>query len=77
MKARGKRRGEKRATKDVMVLNNGSTVSLMALTPKAKRWCLDRLPDDCPTMGESVFVVEPRCAPDILAGMRGDGLAVD
>jgi hypothetical protein len=61
---------------DVSVLNEGSIFLLTPLSPFARDWFAEHLPDDAQHFGAAV-VVEPRYVADILDGMAQDGLALE
>lgn len=58
---------------DVTVIDSGSIVLFAPLTPKARAWCDEHLPEDCPRMGVN-YAVERRYAGDIVTGMQEAGL---
>lgn len=53
---------------DVQVIDAGSIVLFAPLTERAKDWCSEHLPEDCPRMGVN-YAVERRYAGDIVNGM--------
>jgi len=59
---------------DVKVRNEGTIWQFFPLTRAAKTWAKEHVPD-APTLGNT-FAVEHRFAPDIVLGMRNDGLVV-
>lgn len=60
---------------DVTITNHGSIFLFDLLTPAAKDWVADNVPDDATYLGWSL-VVEHRYASDLAAGMMADGLTV-
>ena len=60
---------------DFNVTDHGSLFLLLPVTPAAKRWVTDHLPDDAPRLGASV-AVEPRFVAPIIEGILSDGLRV-
>ena len=61
--------------KDVELELHGTINLLRPLTPKAKSWIDEHIPDEAQWFG-AALAVEPRYCPDIVAGMIDDGLAV-
>jgi len=61
---------------DVSVRNEGSIFLLTPLSPEARAWFGEHLPDDALTFGPAT-VVEHRYVGDILDGMAQDGLALE
>lgn len=55
--------------------NHGSICLLNPLTPAAKAWAEEHLPDDALTLGAAI-VIEPRYVEPILDGIEADGLTV-
>jgi hypothetical protein len=58
--------------------NHGSLFLLRPLTPAAKEWMRDHLPEDSPETqfwGEAI-VIEPRCLEPIIEGILADGLVL-
>jgi hypothetical protein len=63
---------------DVKVFNGGSIHQFMLITDAAHEWVEGHLSlESWQWSGTSAFVVDHRCAPDIIAGMIGDGLGVE
>lgn len=60
---------------DFSVRSDMSISLLEPLTAAAREWVEEHLPEDHQTFGNSV-VVENRYMPDIVTGIRRDGLAV-
>ncbi len=58
---------------DVLVRDDFNMVLFFAHTETGEDWLDEHLPEDCPRMGKG-YVVESRCAPDIIIGLAGDGL---
>lgn len=67
-----KQRGRKA---DMQVIDAGSIVLFAPLTERAKDWCAEHLPDDCPRMGVN-YAIERRYAEDVFFGMVADGLEI-
>ena len=61
---------------DFSFANHGSICIFTPLTPAAKTWVADHIPEDAQRWGRGI-VIEPRYAGDILAGIMGDGLTVN
>jgi hypothetical protein len=61
--------------KDIELELHGTITLLRPLTPEAKSWIDENIPDDARWF-DSALAVEPRYCPDIVAGMIEDGLAV-
>ena len=61
--------------KDVQLEFHGTINLLRPLTPEARSWIAENIPDEAQWFGEAL-AVEPRYCPDIVAGMIDDGLAV-
>jgi len=59
---------------DVKVRNEGTIWQFLPLTRAAKTWAKEYVPD-APKLGNT-FAVEHRFAPDIVSGLRNDGLVV-
>jgi hypothetical protein len=62
-------------TPDFVVENHGSIFLLQPLSPSAKSWIEEFLPEDHMSFGSAV-VVEHRYIQDIVEGIRNDGLVV-
>ena len=62
-------------TFDVLVRNEGSIFMVNPMTPAAKEWISEHIPDDAQYFGRAL-IVEHRYIDDIIEGMRGDGLMV-
>lgn len=58
---------------DFSATSDGSIVLLLPLTEEGRLWCEFHLPEDCPMMGRA-FAIEVKYFPDILAGIRENGL---
>lgn len=61
---------------DFLFCYHGSICTLSPMTPAAKQWRADHLPDDAMQWGADGVVIEPRYAADILQGIEADGLTV-
>ena len=61
---------------DFHLANHGSLRILYALTPDARRWVDDHLPNDAMHWGPCGTVIEPRYVGDIVHGIVNDGLVV-
>ena len=61
---------------DFLLANHGSLRILCALTPDARRWVDDHLPNDAMHWGQRGTVIEPRYVGDIVQGIINDGLVV-
>ena len=61
---------------DFLLANHGSICILCALTPDARRWVDDHLPNDALHWGPCGTVIEPRYVGDIVHGIVNDGLVV-
>lgn len=61
---------------DFIVSDEGSIFILMPLTPAAREWVADFLPQD-PMRWAGGVVVEHRYISDIVSGARRDGLVVE
>ena len=60
---------------DVELEFHGTINLLRPLSPEARSWIDANIPDEAQWFG-TALAVEPRCCPDIVAGMIDDGLAV-
>ena len=60
---------------DFLVQNEGTCVVVTPVTPAAKTWVAEHIPDDAPTWCGGV-VIEHRYAFDVLDGIVNDGLVV-
>lgn len=60
---------------DVRITNHGSLYLLNPQTDAARDWLSNNVSDDANWFGD-MLPVEPRYMPDLLAGMRGNGLVV-
>lgn len=61
---------------DAVVLNNGSTWGFYFVTPAAKEWAQAHLDAAEWQWDRGCLSVDHRSAPDIVVGMREDGLIV-
>jgi hypothetical protein len=62
---------------DVKVANEGTLWQFFLLTPAAKDWVGEKVQmENYMRQGESAFAAEHRYAPDIVEGMKADGLVV-
>lgn len=60
---------------DFRFQDEGSIVLLEPVSVRAKEWVLENIPDDAQYFGNAV-VIERCYAPDILDGIKSDGLEV-
>lgn len=60
---------------DFIINDQGSIVLFLPNSPEAREWIAENIPDDAMWFGRSL-AVEHRFADDIIAGIEGDGLAV-
>lgn len=62
---------------DFNLRDHGSVVILTPRTNAAEDWVIKHLPADAPAWGRSGYVIEPRFATPIVAGIHGDGLIIE
>lgn len=60
---------------DFTIENCASVILLRPLTPVAKQWLTDHMPDDAQYFGDAV-AIEPRYLEDVVDGLTNDGLTV-
>lgn len=60
---------------DFTIENCASVILLRPLTPAAKQWLTDHMPDDAQYFGDAV-AIEPRYLEDVVDGLTNDGLTV-
>jgi hypothetical protein len=60
-------------TIDIHLIHHGSIIMLPPLTPAARGWVQDHLPEDAMRFGRGI-AVEPRYIDDIADGAEADGL---
>jgi hypothetical protein len=65
----------KKDTTDFTVRNEGTIFLLRPLTPQARFWIADNLPEDAMTFGGAI-VIEHRYISDIIDGIIRDGLTI-
>jgi hypothetical protein len=63
------------ATRDFFLAHHGSISTLLPMTPDAKQWVDENVPD--PMYWGGSIVIEPRYVDDIVAGIREEGLIVN
>lgn len=61
---------------DFELTNHGSIITLAPLNQRAREWLdFNCVPEPWQWFG-GALAVEPRCAPDIIEGLRNDGFVV-
>ena len=61
---------------DFEIADHGSICLLTPMTEAAHDWVEQNLPEDRMTWGQCSIVVEPRCLPPIIHGIKDEGLTI-